>query len=151
MGRAMSLVQRLAWLYCLLFLSVVVITHAPGLTDAEGRNLGLFKIDPIDDVIHAVSALWAGFAAWRSPWASRFYFRAFGLYYTADAFIGLFTGWTVPEFLIHWSVYPGYSMLDDFFWKFAANAPHFVIGPAALAIGFLLSAFTARARVAEPA
>jgi hypothetical protein len=134
----MTPIQGLAWLYCALFFFVVAITHFPGLTDDQGRNLGLFVIDPVDDFVHTVSFIWAGVAAWRSAWAARFYFRAFGLFYTIDAFVGLITGFSNLEFLVNWSVSPGYVMTDDFFRHFLANAPHFVIGPAALIIGFLL-------------
>lgn len=136
--RSVPLHQVLAWLYCLLFVGVVVITHLPGLADAQGRNLGLFQIDPIDDVVHGVSALWAAVAAWRSPWASRFYFRAFGLFYTLGAFIGLFTGYTSLDFVTRWSIVPGYAVTGDLATNILANLPHFIIGPLALAIGFLL-------------
>ncbi len=133
-----SLQQGLAWFYCALFVFVLLVTNLPGLADAEGRNLGLFKIDPIDNVIHGLSGVWAAYGAWRSPGASRFYFRAFGLFYTLDAFIGLFTGYATIDLLTHFSPAPGYSMLDNIVVSIAANLPHFVIGPVALMVGFLL-------------
>ena len=142
-GRGISAVQRWAWAYALLFTSVVAISHAPGLTDADGNLLGLFRIDPLDDLVHAVSGVWAAVAAWRSPWASRFYFLVFGAFYTADAFIGLFTGYSLLEFLAHFGASPGYDP-SDVLGNLPANLPHFVIGPGALLIG-LISDSRARA------
>jgi hypothetical protein len=112
----------MAWLYCLLFVVVVVITHFPGLTDAEGRNLGLFKIDPIDDVIHALTAVFAGFAAWQGGRVSLTYFRLFGVLYGVDGVVGFLNFLGVSPLAI----------------AFAANAPHMAIAAFALAIGFVV-------------
>jgi hypothetical protein len=135
-GRRMATVQKLAWVYAVLFLGVVAVSHAPGLTDQEGYLLGQFRIDPIDDVVHAISGGWAALAAWRSPRAARFYFRAFGLFYTLDAFVGLFTGYSNLEALTHLGIAPGYNPADVLA-NLPPNLPHFVIGPVALLIGFL--------------
>ena len=118
---SMTNIQRLAALYALMFLGVVSLGYIPGFTDENGLLLGLFKIDPIDDVLHGASGLWAALSAWHSAKASRFYFRAFGTYYTADAVIGLITGWS--------SLDPQTNV--------AINLPHLILGPLALAIGFL--------------
>ena len=112
----------MAWLYGLLFLAVVVITHFPGLTDAEGRNLGLFVIDPVDDVIHALTALLAGFAAWQGTRVSLAYFRLFGAMYGIDGVVGFLNGLGVSPVAI----------------DFAANAPHLAIAAFALLIGFVV-------------
>jgi hypothetical protein len=116
-----ALPRRLAWAYFVVFLTVVAITHAPGLTDAEGRNLGLFKIDPVDDVIHALSGLLAAFAAWHGTLVSLWYLRLFGLLYLWDGVVG---------FLI---ALPSTSPVVNL----AANLPHLLIGGAGLAIGLL--------------
>jgi hypothetical protein len=118
----LSAAQRLAWAYFLVFLAVVAITHAPGLTDAEGRNLGLFKIDPIDDVIHALSGVLAAFAAWHGPRVSVWYSRLFGLLYGWDGVVGLLIGLAGTPLIVN----------------LAANLPHLAIAAAALAVGFLL-------------
>jgi hypothetical protein len=114
--------QRLAWLYCGLFVLVVVITHFPGLTDAQGRNLGLFKIDPIDDVIHALTGAFAGFAAWHGGRVSLTFFRLFGVLYGVDGIVGFLNFLGVSPLAI----------------AFAANAPHMAIAAFALTIGFVL-------------
>jgi hypothetical protein len=117
-----ALARRLAWAYFAVFLAVVAITHAPGLTDAEGRNLGLFKIDPIDDLIHALSGILAAFAAWQGTSLSLWYLRLFGLLYLWDGVVG---------FLIALSTTPLIVNL-------AANLPHLLIGGAGLAFGLAL-------------
>jgi hypothetical protein len=44
--------QWLAWFYCANFLFIVALSHWPGLTNAKGELLGLFVIDPVDDIFH---------------------------------------------------------------------------------------------------
>jgi hypothetical protein len=48
-------IQRLAWFYCANF-PIVALNHWPGLTDAHGRLLGLFAVDPINDIFHLLLA-----------------------------------------------------------------------------------------------
>jgi hypothetical protein len=117
-----SALQKMAWLYCLLFLVVVVITHFPGLTDEEGRNLGLFVIDPVDDVIHTLTAVFAGFAAWQGTRVSLAYFRLFGVMYGIDGVVGFLNSLGVSPLVT----------------GFAANAPHLAIAALALTIGFVV-------------
>jgi hypothetical protein len=114
--------QKMAWLYFGVFALVVVITHFPGLTDAQGRNLGLFTIDPIDDVAHVLTAAMAGFAAWQGTRVSRDFFRLFGAIYGTDAVVGFLNGVGV------------YPVTFDF----AINAPHLAIATYALFIGFVV-------------
>ncbi|HXI17127.1 MAG TPA: DUF4383 domain-containing protein [Chloroflexota bacterium] len=143
--RGLPGVQRWAWGYALLFGFVVAVSHAPGLTDADGNLLGLFHIDPIDDAVHAASGLWAALAAWRSRLSSRFYFLVFGTFYTGDALVGLFTGYSMLEFLPKLGVSPDYSP-GDVLRNLPANLPHFVIGPGALLIGLRSRASGARSQ-----
>lgn len=119
----MTSLQRYAWSCFALFLTVVVITHFPGLTDADGRNLGLFVIDPIDDLVHALSGVLAAFAAWHTARVSQWYFRLFGALYGLDAIVG---------FAI-------FASREPFAVAFAANAPHVAIAAFALWAGFRLS------------
>ncbi|MDP9311359.1 MAG: hypothetical protein M3R24_10815 [Chloroflexota bacterium] len=44
--------QKLAWVYVGLFVFVAALGYLPGLTNDAGYLLGLFKIDPIDDMLH---------------------------------------------------------------------------------------------------
>ena len=59
------------------FLFIVVMNYIPGLTNADGQLLGLFRIDPIDNIVHMISCIWAAVAAYRSTRASVLYFRIF--------------------------------------------------------------------------
>ncbi len=130
----MHVYQKLAWGYALLFFFVVSLGYIPGLTNNQGLLLGGFKIDPIDDLLHGGSALWAAVAAWHSAKQSRSYFRWFGSFYTLDAFVGFFTGFAILDHLTgHVDTNTHYSI-----WNvgtnLAVNLPHFIIGPLALFI-----------------
>ncbi len=134
-----SAIQKWAWGYAVLFVGVVSLGYIPGFTDSDGMLFGLFNIDRVDDALHLFSGLWAAFAALRSPKASRFYFRAFGIFYTADAFLGLFTGYAFTDLLLgRFGANAGHSMmmLQE---NIAVNLPHFLIGPIALILGFLFA------------
>ncbi len=108
-----SLIQKLAWFYFANFLFIVVLSHWPGLTDAQGRLMGLFTIDPVDDVFHLISAIVGGIAAWRSHTWSVNYFKYAGIPYAIDAITGIFggveflngdiftEGWGKPDLSLH--------------------------------------------------
>ena len=78
MKKKVVAIQKIAWLYAGLFLFVVLLGYIPGLT-YNGLLFGRFDIDPIDDILHLASAIWAAFAAWYSLRASIFYFKLFGI------------------------------------------------------------------------
>ena len=130
-----SLLQKLGWVFAALFLGVVILGYIPGVTDDQGLMFGLFHIDPIDDILHLGSAIWAAIAAWHSFKAIRFYFRWFGGVYLLDGIIGTFTGNGILDLGI---VFNGISNAP-FFTKLAASFPHILIGGAAVYIGFILS------------
>lgn len=135
----MTTIQKFACGYSALFISVVAIGYIPGFTDDQGLLLGGFKIDPIDDLLHLGSGIWAGLAGWKSAKASRFYFRAFGSFYTADAFLGFFTGYAFTDFVtLNLAANQSYSFFN-FTQNFLVNLPHFIIGPVAMIIGFKFS------------
>jgi hypothetical protein len=131
-----SLHQKLATIYALLFVVVVISGYVPGLTNDQGLLLGLFKIHLQDDLLHTASALWASWSAWHSDTQSRFYFRWFGLYYTLDAFVGFFTGYTLIDVMtMNWAANHGFSLMNVGT-NILVNLPHFIIGPLALYIGY---------------
>jgi len=130
--------QKLAWGYALFFFLVVLAGHLPGFTNQQGLLFGLFMIDPIDDVLHSFSGIWAAFSAWRSPQEAKRYFRWFGIYYTTDAFLGFLTGYSILDLIRgNFGANVGYSMINMQH-NLAVNFPHFVIGPLALFIGYCL-------------
>jgi hypothetical protein len=55
-----------------------ILNYVPGLTDGEGRTLGLFALDIFDDALHAASGLWAAPAAWHSIGGTVVFFRVLG-------------------------------------------------------------------------
>jgi hypothetical protein len=132
----MTTLQKLSWAYAALFFFIVLSGHVPGLTTDQGLLLGGFNIDLIDDALHTFSGLWAAYAAWKSPAAAQFYFRAFGIFYTFDAFLGFFTGYATTDIVRgNWGANSMYSIYDVGE-NLALNLPHFIIGPLALLIGF---------------
>lgn len=134
----MTTIRKLAWIYCTIFILVVVIGYIPGFTDQNGLLLGGFKIDPVDDMLHLFSGIWAGLAAWKSKEAARFYFRVFGTFYTSDAFLGFFTGYAFTDFLtLNLNANAGYSF-GNLTQNLMVNLPHFVLGPVAMLTGFVL-------------
>ena len=136
-----SPIQLFAWVYAILFLTVVSLGYIPGFTDGSGMLFGLFHIDIRDDVLHSLSGLWAAYAAWKSPQAAKFYFRAFGIFYTSDAFFGFFTGYAFVDIITGaWGANAGYAM-SNMSHNFAANFPHFIIGPLAILASFLIRSF----------
>lgn len=92
MAKKRSAIQWLAWSYCANFLFIVALSHWPGLTDAQGKLLGLFAIDPVDDIFHLISGLLAAVAAFKSRVWSVNYFKYAGIPYAIDAITGILFG-----------------------------------------------------------
>lgn len=127
------MLRRLAWVYAAGFVGVFLITHAPGCTDANGYLFGLFKIDPIDDIVHLLSGVAGAIVAWRVPRALAPYFKAIGIFYGLDALVGL----AMSRGVLDLSVFtrgPGAPDLSLTSW--AINAPHIIIAGVALIVGF---------------
>ena len=134
----MSTIQKYAWFFATMFFLVVLLGHLPGFTDENGLLLGGFRINLRDDILHSTSGIWAAIAGWRSPKDARFYFRAFGSFYTFDAIVGFFTGYAVIDLALgKFDANAGYSM-TDIVHNILVNLPHFIIGPTCLLIGFVL-------------
>ena len=84
-----TLLQKMAFFYALNFLIIVGLSHWPGLTDSEGRLLGLFIIDPMDDVFYLALGAIAEIVAWHSHKWTVFYFRFAGIPFLINAISGL--------------------------------------------------------------
>jgi hypothetical protein len=132
MLKKISIIQWLAWFYAANFLS----SHWPGLTDAQGRLLGLFYIDPIDDIFHFVSGIIAAVVAWHSYRWSVNYFKIAGIPYGLDAITGIFFS---REFLNGDVFVRGLGGTDFTMRAFLVNAQHILILITMLWIGFWLS------------
>ncbi len=127
-----SILQKVAFAYSALFIIVVLMGYVPAFVDAEGYLFGVFHIDPIDDIVHLVSGLWALLAGLKGRNSAIFYFRLFGTIYFLDGVLGVLFGKGFLDFAIFLSV-PGIS---DMATRIAANIPHIVVGGLAMIIGF---------------
>jgi hypothetical protein len=127
------MLRKLTWWYTAGFLGIFVICHTPGLTDDQGRLLGLFRIDPIDDFVHLLSGLAGAFVAWRATHLMPLYFKVIGILYQLDAIVGM----TMSRGLLDLSVFRlGPGAPDFSFTNWALNLPHIVLASLALWIGF---------------
>jgi len=134
----MSLIQKLAIAYALLFFAVVAIGYIPAFNDTDGNLFGLFSLQWYDDLLHAFSGVWALAAALISHRQAVFYFKLFGSVYLFDGVLGLITGSGCLDAGIFIN---GFRSFDDieFPTRFFANAPHLAIGGFAVFVGFWLS------------
>lgn len=127
------MLRKLTWWYTAGFLGIFLICHTPGLTDEQGRLLGLFRIDPIDDFVHLLSGLAGAFVAWRATHLMPLYFKVIGILYQLDAIVGL----TMSRGLLDLSVFRlGPGAPDFSVTNWALNLPHIVLASLALWIGF---------------
>lgn len=125
--------RTLAWLYTAGFVGIFIITHTPALTDAQGLSFGLFKIDPVDDIVHLLSGVAGFIVAWKAHSYIPLFFKLVGILYMSDAIVGM----TMSRGLLDGSVFiqgpagPDFSMTN-----WALNLPHVIISGLALVIGF---------------
>ena len=127
------MLRKLTWWYAAGFLGIFLICHTPGLSDAEGRLLGLFRIDPIDDFVHLLSGLAGAAVAWRFMSYAPLYFKVIGVLYNLDALVGM----TMSRGLLDLSVFRlGPGSPDFSLSNWALNLPHIVLASLALWIGF---------------
>lgn len=127
------MLRKLTWWYAAGFLGIFLICHTPGLSDAEGRLLGLFRIDPIDDFVHLLSGLAGAFVAWRAMQLAPLYFKVIGILYNLDAVVGM----TMSRGLLDLSLFrQGAGPADFSLANWALNLPHIVLATLALWIGF---------------
>jgi hypothetical protein len=123
---------RLAWWYTAGFLGIFLICHTPGLSDADGRLLGLFRIDPIDDFVHLLSGLAGAWVALRARKHIPAYFIVIGVLYNLDAVVGL----TTSRGLLDLSIFKlGPGSPDFSVTNWLLNLPHIVLATLALVIG----------------
>jgi hypothetical protein len=98
--------------------------------------MGLFTIDPVDDIFHLLSGLLAGYCAWRSHRWSVNYFRYAGIPYLIDAITGIFLG---VEFLNGDICRVPLSGPNVSVRNILVNTPHILIPVTMFAIGFGLA------------
>lgn len=130
----MSLIRRLCLVYAAVLLAVAAINYIPGLVDDTGLAFGIFALDPFDDALHLVSAIWAFLAGLISNRSARTFLILFGAAYLADGVFGIFTGWGFLDFAIFTNESLG---MDWSFQRIAANLPHIGLGAIALGAGLV--------------
>jgi len=130
----MSLIRRLCLIYAIILLGAAAINYIPGLTDDQGLAFGIFALDPFDDALHLVSAIWAFLAGLISNRSARTFLILFGAAYLGDGVFGIFTGWGYLDFGIFTNENLG---MDWSFQRIAANLPHIALGFVALTAGLI--------------
>lgn len=136
MSLKFSTIQKFALLYGAMFLFVVTISHWPGLTDSEGRLMGLFKIDPIDDIFHLLSGIAAVIVGFKSVHWSKIFFIVVAIPYGLDAITGLLFS---REFLNLDVFTQGLGSPNFGLTNILINLPHVLITVVALWVGLSFS------------
>lgn len=126
------MMRRIAWTYAAALTGVTVLGWLPWLADSSGRLFGVFRLTWYNDALHLASAAWAAGAALSGARSSRLFLRVFGGLYLLDGSLGLAIG---SGYLDLGVLING---LQHLAWRFKleANAPHLILGSAALAAGF---------------
>ena len=127
------MVQKLAWVFAVVFLAVGILGFVPGIT-SEGHLLGIFAVDTIHNVIHLLAGVLALLVAWKWTASAGLYFKAFGLVYLLVAVIGFLMG--------------GESILGIFAANMADHVLHVVLAVAMVYIGFFMKSEDAAAPMA---
>jgi hypothetical protein len=131
----MDLIRLVAWGYALVLIFAAALNYIPGLTDAQGRVLGIFALDIYDDLLHLASALWAAVSAAWSRQAAKTFLKVFGTLYCLDGLLGLATG---SGYLDLGIVIYGVQDLP-FGFRVLNNLPHIALGAFAAFSGFALA------------
>lgn len=128
----MTSLQKTAAAYFAILLGAAALNYIPGLTDAQGLAFGIFALDPFDDALHLVSAVWALASAVWGARASKVFLVIFGALYLGDGVFGFFTGYGYLDFGIFTNSSEGMSFT---LFRVLANLPHIALGGFALFAG----------------
>ncbi|MES2931813.1 MAG: hypothetical protein V4682_03950 [Patescibacteria group bacterium] len=137
----LRVLRPIAFVFAIGFFIIASLAYIPGVVDEHGLTFGLYHLDLHDDILHALSGVWALVAALVSARQCLWFFRIFGTIYFLDGAIGLLTGKNVLNFHIFTSdpAITGMKLIG-------VNAPHILIGGGAMLIGFVLVALLRKAR-----
>ena len=89
------MIRRVTLAWAVLFTIVVAMGWVPGWYTMEGEErllFGLFKLSPLDDITHGITAVAAIAAGISGRRASLLFLTAFGFYYALDAIFFLTYG-----------------------------------------------------------
>ena len=128
----MDRTQKIALGFALVLAFVTSLNYVPGLTDAQGRTFGIFKLNLFNDILHGGSTIWALIAGLLSRRASLLFLKLFGTLYFLDGALGVVTGSGFLDLGII-----RFGILDQpLTFKLMASAPHIVLGGLAMICGF---------------
>ena len=91
MARNVTRLQKVAWGFAAMFLSVYLLDYVPGIIADNGKMFGLFSMTPLVDIGHLVLGTLALGSAWYSAKAARIYFYFLGVAYGIDVVTYVFT------------------------------------------------------------
>ena len=130
--------DRIRWIaagFALALALVTTLSYIPGLTDAQGRTFGLFKLNLYTDLLHTATAIWAGIAAMTSRRASVNFLKLFGTLYFLDGAMGTAIG----SGFLDLGVFINGVLHQSLAFNFMASLPHLVLGGIAIVSGFVLA------------
>jgi len=131
----MDSIRSIALGFAVVLACVTALSYIPGLTDAQGRTFGIFRLNLFNDLLHGGSALWAAIAALMSRRAATSFLKIFGTLYFLDGAMGVAIG---SGFLDLGVIRNG--ILDQpLSFKLLASAPHLILGGVAMYSGFVLA------------
>ena len=120
------MVQKLAWVFGIVFAAIGVLGFVPGVTSADGHLLGIFEVDALHNVIHLVTGLVFLAVAWKYNEYAKISFKVFGVVYGLVTVLGFISGGSVlglisvnlADNVLHLLVaavalYAGFMMKDD--------------------------------------
>ena len=113
-------VQKIAWVFGAAFTLAGILGFIPGIT-FDGKLLGIFEVDAVENITHLGTGALALIAAGVSAYYSKLYFRAFGVVYGLVTIVGFVQGTTVLGLFV-------VNTPDNFL--------HLLIAVVALVIGF---------------
>jgi len=117
------MVQKITWVFAIVFLAIGVLGFVPGVTTADSMLLGMFHVDSLHSIIHLVTGLVLAFAAWSSASSSQLALKVFGVVYALVMVVGFVQGDTV---------------LGLFAVNMADNVLHLVLAAGLLYAGFIM-------------
>jgi|ERR1051326_7727536 hypothetical protein len=137
MGKSISVIQKIAWVYAVMFLVTVLVSHIPSFTDQKGLLFGLYHVSPLIDSVHFLSGVLAVVVALHSTRWSVTYFKWAGVIFGIDVLLSLLFS---RDLLETFSIFtrgigsPNFSVTN-----LLANSPHTLISLFALWVGFRFS------------
>lgn len=131
----MDTIRKISLGFAVVLGCVTLLNYIPGLTDAEGRTFGIFRLNLFNDLLHGGSALWALAAGLISRKAALIFLRTFGTLYFLDGAMGVAIG----SGFLDLGVFINGVLDQPLKFKILASAPHLILGGIAAWCGFVLS------------